>query len=420
MVFPGVQAMDTGTNFVGDLDITTPIGHWKLDKSSGVVENSGSAGSGYDGTNNGCTRGVTGKLSNCFEFNGINDYVSIPDNKGHLDFGNGDDFSVFCWVNVDTTNHPILIKYGQSRGYSLYVDSNGYLQVYLYISLSSAGATGTSYIADDEWHHVGLVRDGTTLEAWVDGSLEDTSSSAGGNLANNADLWVGKDSSSNYDGKIDDVRIYDTDIDPEAGLISHWNMDQGFGQTVTDVEGNNNGVLGTNNNWLGETCDPAWTTDSKVGSWALDFTASDNDLVTVPDHDTLDFDTDKDFSIFCWIKGTTRGTLINKHGQYAGYELSITTGDKLYAKLYSLGDISPATGTTDVVDGTWHHVGMVRRGTTLEVWVDGFIDGHVVDEDASGGLGNNEPLEMGTDGFSYYDGIIDDVRIFSEAVIPAN
>jgi hypothetical protein len=416
MVIPGVLAMNTGTKFVGDLG-DSPIGHWEFGELAGDAVNSGSAGTGYNGAVYGCTRGETGKLGNCYGFDGSNDYVQVPDGRNDLDFGNGDDFSVFCWIYADTNNRPIIYKYDQSRGYSMYIDSSDHLQVNVYLTTSATGATGTTDIVDNEWHHVGLVRDGSTVRAWVDGVEEDTGPNANGNTANNGDLYFGYFSSSYYDGKMDDVRIYNRVVNPTADMISHWDMEDGTGQAVTDRVDSNNGWLGTSP--FDNNGDPTWDwTNPKVGSYCLIFDASESDRVTVPSANNLNFGDGVDFSIFCWVKVDTRGTIINKHSIYAGYYLTIISGGFLEAQVISLSSSDPATGTSDVADGDWHHVGMVRHGDTLEVWVDGFCEDSVTG--AGGTLVNNDVLTIGTDGYSYFDGRIDDVRVFGEAVVPAN
>lgn len=422
MMLPGVQAAYTGTEFVGDLGRTNLVGHWKLDDILGWAVNSADTGSTYNGTVYGTpTRGVSGKIDDCYDFDGTDDYVSVPDGNNDLDFGQNVDFSVFCWINIhDVTSVPILNKYGSNKGYSMSIDSNGYLQATIYTGpWSGISATGTSTIADSEWHHAGLVRTGTTIEAWVDGIRENTNTGAGGSLANNANLLLGKSGSSYLDGNIDDVRIYNAAIDPTATMISHWDMEDGRGQIVSDVVGSNDGLLGTTDQ--SEACDPTWdTTDYKVGSCSLDFYAYNSQLVTVRDNPTLNFSSGDDFSIFCWINIRTYAgsiPILIKYASYYGYKMSTSSGHLQVTAYKGFGSTVSATGTSVIADGNWYHVGLVRSGDTLEAWVDGFCEG--TNTGASGDLSNTGNLLFGTDGSYYLDGNIDDVIIFSEAVVPA-
>jgi hypothetical protein len=419
MIIPGVQAAYTGTKFVGDLGTTNLIGHWKLDESSGDAINSGSAGSTYDGTVTGATQGVTGKIDNCYSFN-TDDYITVPDGDDDLDFGNGDDFSIYGWIRweSDSVHSYCLTKYdtGVGQGFYMQCSTDGNI----YINVMSNGSIIAQFydpLTLNEWHHVGLVREGSTCTGYVDGESIGTDSTAGGNISNDFDFYIG--AWLPWNGKIDDVRIYDAAIDPTATMISHWDMEDGSGQTVSDVVGSNDGVLGTSNR--AEICDPTWDSiDYKVGSYSLDFNRNSGELVTVYDNDSLDFGSGVDFSIFCWVKADLdNGAILYKSASSRGYKMSITSDDYLKVDLYiGLSSIS-ATGTSDIVNNAWHHVGLVRHGNTLEAWVDGFCE--ATNTGASGDLANSGNLLFGLGGAlgSYFDGNIDDVIIFSEAVVPA-
>jgi len=424
MLLPGVQAAYTGTKFVGNLGTTNLIGHWTLDESSGDAVNSGSAGHDYDGDVYNAAQGVSGKIDDCYYFDGVGDYVSVPDGNDDLDFKNGDDFSIFAWIRweSDSSDAYYLVKYdsGVGQGYYFYVNTLGQLRMVI----NSAGTTLAvieKSIALNEWHHVGLVRQGNTSTGYVDGENVGSDATSGGNISNAYMLCFGgwNGTGNWWTGKIDDVRIYDAAIDPTATMISHWDMEDGSGQTVSDMVGSNDGVLGTSNR--AEICDPTWdSTDYKVGSCSLDFNRMSSELVTVPDNDSLDFGSGVDFSIFCWVKADlNNGPILCKYLNSRGYKMSITSNDKLQVNLYIGLSSTGATGTSDIVDGNWHHVGLVRNGNTVEAWVDGFCE--ATNTGASGNLANSANLLFGSGGTlgSYFDGNIDDVIIFSEPVVPA-
>ncbi len=424
MMLPGVQAVYTGTKFIGDLG-SNPLGHWKLDDLGSTAINSGSAGDDYDGVIYGGAAPGQGKIDYSISFDGTNDYIQVPDGRHAFDFGNGDDFSVFCWINADENNCPILNKYAGARGFNMAINSNDRLRVDLYIGLTTTTVIGASDIFDGLWHHIGFVRDGNTLEAWVDGMCEDTETNANGNVGSTGDLLFGKVGLSLYDGNIDDVRIYERAVEPTATMISHWDMeyDSTYPQKVFDIMSSNNGVLGTTDK--DEQYDPTWdSTVVKVGSWSLNFDETNHQLVTVrdPSDGSLDFDLGVDFSIFCWIKtdDTFGRTIVHKYDGYGGYEMSISHGGDgcLLLTLWGVSVDVSATGTSDITNNVWHHVGLVRNGDTLEAWVDGVREGTSTDADMD--VSNDAPLKIGADnGYHYWAGNIDDLRIFREAVVPA-
>ena len=90
-----------------------------------------------------------------------------------------------------------------------------------------------------------------------------------------------------------------------------------------------------------------------------------------------------DFAVEAWIYLTTltagSQTIFDKDGvtgaSYSQYALSITSGGKLTAFLGNGNGASPTgttyTGTTTVTLNAWHHVALVKTGSTCK----GFLDG---------------------------------------------
>ena len=99
-----------------------------------------------------------------------------------------------------------------------------------------------------------------------------------------------------------------------------------------------------------------------------------------------------DFSLFFWIGfpepvTTSQRTLLNTIDSNAN-RFSIAINQDRHANKFCLflnGGVS-LYGTTDIdTDGKWHHLGVVRRGDQMELWVDGAID-------ASGTCATNVPI----------------------------
>ena len=418
-MFPGVLATYNGTKFVGELPADSVEAHWKLDETSGSTANDETTNHNGDiyGTPN---LDQQGKLGRSIDFDGSDDYIEVGDDPG-LDFGNNVDFSIFCWIKPDSNSCPILTKTSGIRGYWMRINASGFFQVQLGIGPSTTGATyDVNIVNDGEWHHVGLVRDGDTVEAWVDGVLEDSNTGASGSLANNEVLYIGSDGAgmaSNYfDGKIDDVRIYRTIIDPTANMISHWKLDESSGITADDAMNVKDGTV------YSVLHPPYWKpTGGKVGG-CLDLDGSD-DYVSVPDGfaGSYDFADDENFSIFLWIKpDNVNGEPILSKINTIGYRMRIDSSGYLFVEVDFGMTTKSVTGTTDLTLSTpdWFHVGMVRSGDTLEAWVNGYCEAS--DTGADGDISTSADLYFGREGADYLGGDIDDVRIFGEAVVPAN
>jgi hypothetical protein len=210
----------------GDYTIfaTTPqpaFSWWKFDNNA-----NDSAGS-INGTPVGNPTYVAGNSGQAISLDG-DDYIDFG-NPSQLDFATGD-WSVSAWIKTtmtgtgDENKGTIFAKGGdQTDGirYTLAVSENTMGTVTLTTDDNDAKrqAISTSTVNDDAWHHVTGVRDGTTLQIYVDGTLEGTATAPDGydlSGASQHNAYVGvitdnRDSSliKPFVGLIDDVRIYD-------------------------------------------------------------------------------------------------------------------------------------------------------------------------------------------------------------------
>lgn len=71
---------------------------------------------------------------------------------------------------------------------------------------------------------------------------------------------------------------------------------------------------------------------------------------------------------------------------------------------------------TDVNDGLWHHIAAVRDGNNFRLYVDGIQEASTSSSMGTG-YDNFEPLDIGRlkTGSNYYDGIMDELKIWSVA-----
>jgi hypothetical protein len=225
------------------------VGWWKFDECSGAVANDSSGNDltgtispgSTGGTNDAvgtCSsgdstemwnNGTTGKWNASLDFDGDSspstdtDYVNIPEND-LLDFSN--DFSASAWIYRDTenTNDVIVAKdndfaTGTDDGYFMAIIGSTDLPRF---GISESGnvcsTTGSVVINTPGWHHIlGIftASDGNPSAAsiYVDGKLSGTNSSCfmvPANIPNGLDFRIGSESDGGnpFDGKIDDVRIY--------------------------------------------------------------------------------------------------------------------------------------------------------------------------------------------------------------------
>lgn len=102
-----------------------------------------------------------------------------------------------------------------------------------------------SGVLDGDWHHVAAIRSGDTFSLFIDGSLADMDKDNLGSVNNSRDLHLGTNNSqtSNFDGLLDEVRLYDRALTSDDVLelsqsIIVTNAEHG-GLTINEGNSNN-------------------------------------------------------------------------------------------------------------------------------------------------------------------------------------
>jgi hypothetical protein len=190
--------------------------YWKFDEGEGTIA--------YDsiGTNYGTVYGATwatGQIGGALDFDGIDDYVEIPDSDD-FDFGIGE-FSISVWfkTSVSSRDQYIIDFYGPAN--------TPHIEIY-----TSYGKLGTHImpgdkrirygsVADGEWHHGAItLANGASYgyRLYLDG-VNVGRTSYSGFLANWETISIATRDlgypNKPFDGKIDEVRIYDRALSAE-------------------------------------------------------------------------------------------------------------------------------------------------------------------------------------------------------------
>jgi len=156
--------------------------------------------------------------------------------------------------------------------------------------------------------------------------------------------------------------------------------------------------------------------------YALDFVAASEDVVTVTHATSLSF-ASGNFTLEAWVK--TSGTPTNANivakmdigGEY-GYEIMIS-GGKAMLYVASVADSVELSGTSSVNDNSWHHIVGVRDGNNYYIYVDGILENS--ETYTLGTTNNTDNLLIGNDISTtyYFDGTIDNVKVYSRALSAA-
>ena len=212
-------------------------------------------------------------------FDGIDDYVQINDSSS----SNVSRITMAAWVYVypfpqgdvdPMTYYHILNKLGDSSSYTLSSysmaithrelggqESNQFVPFVRYGTYSGIQKACDCQIPENKWTHLAATYDGSQLLIYVNGVLTASMSRAGAVIPTTGNLLIGSknplrpsppyETSLFFNGKIDDVRIYNTAL-PQVAIqqimqdaenyleVLHLRFDEGSGSFVQDSSGNNN------------------------------------------------------------------------------------------------------------------------------------------------------------------------------------
>jgi hypothetical protein len=378
---------------------------------------------------NGTTFGA-GEVGQAFKFNGVNNYVLVPDNSSL----NYNDFTYDAWIAPDPDS-PSGDNYIICKG-----QAGTYLPL-IYIS----GAAGSHYwriIVDGTnlygqgtvtyaYQHIAVTRSGSVGMLYVDGVLQDTET-VGTTASAGYDLNFGQipgfyNNGSFFKGRIDEVEIFNralsgaeiqsiyqagsfgkckpTCVSPPANLVSWWTGDN----TAIDIQSGNNGTLHGGATFAAGKVDRAFSFNGTsafveigppgsitgTGPFSIDAwvqTSSGNDMEIISQRDPGATDGEYEFHIF-------GGNLV-----FYTYDGGVTN--------------LSMTSTALVDDGQFHHVAVVRA-------VDGtgqlYIDGNLDTTQSPNGISNLQPLGVAIgvdrrDKVRFFNGLIDEVEIFNSAL----
>jgi hypothetical protein len=464
------------------------VGYWKLDNftagkpvldSSTGKQNNGTLKDQYTTDADPKTVAIIstaeGKIGNSFSFDGVNDYIEIPDSSS-LNFGDGikdSPFSISAWIKTDdnTKYQHIVSKYLDTNNqYNLSLLSTKNLAFAIQNGSNYLGInTTTNFLQANQWYYVVATYDGNSktsgLNLYVNG-IKQTNITLSGNQPYIAmkpttepvrigTANVGGVLSNFFVGKIDDVAIYNKALtekevynknmsydclrkdekiylsgqaktcdQTEAGcggyleanpnLVAFWQFEEGKGTKIYDSSGNRNEGL------LNES---KWTEGER--SISLEFDGI-NDYLTIPHKNTLAPNTDS-FSMELWVKPFTNTNaghqrfIWKDNGDggvnHRGYYISNISGTFM-GELADNAGVSTSFSFGKHTTADWHHLVLVRDKKTNKVKT--YLNGSFVEEvdDKTRDVDFNSDFIIGgrNDLAEMFNGAIDEVAIYNNAI----
>ena len=449
-----IEAILNGVTYLdGDFISATPRVDDDIDLTDGLVahyefENNAddSSGNGNDGEEFGGVSYVDGVIGQAASFDGVDDYLSVDSDDS---LNPDSQLSIAMWLNISSytnTWSPIVHKGGaytdshENREYSLWVNDSKFFH------LASAGDNdrqktfNTEYgtAIEGEWiFYVAIIdRSSNITKVYLDGELTLSESDSYSSFNNNDDdLRIGwseevRSNYHNYDGLIDDLRIYNRTLSVEEiqalyemestlydGLVAHYEFE---GDTIDSSVHNNDG----------ESYGGISYTDGMIGQ-AASFDGVD-DYISVNSDDSLN--PDNQLSIAMWLNissyTNTWSPIVHKGGAYTSShenrEYSLWINDDKYFHLASAGDNDRQktfnTEYSTAIEGEWiFYVAVIDRlSNATKVYLDGELT--LSESDSYSSFNNNDDdLRIGwseevRSNYHNYNGLIDDLRIYNRAL----
>ncbi len=377
---------------------------------------------------------VTAQTNYALSFDGSTNYVQVSDNNG-LDLSAN--FTLEFWVyptgvGSDPTQGGIIINKENSYEIARFADGS----IQFAMSTSGLGSewswTNTGLTMPlNQWSHVALIKSGTSIVAYLNGSASYSDNAQPATLTGNSQaLRIGsRDPSRNqfFNGYIDEVRIWNVartqaqvkrcmfneDVSNSAtGLVGYYRMNEGSGSSTANSCTNTSGIDGSLVN------SPSWQSSPiEFNGNALNFDGSD-DYVAVPHV------VSSDFTIEYWMKTTATGPSGSQWYNGDGIvdaEVGGVTNDwgtsLVQTKLaFGIGnsDIT-IKSTSDVNTGNWVHIAVTWKQSTGAM----ILYVNAVQENSTTGSTNlrNAPTritfgEIQTN-LNRFNGSLDEVRIWN-------
>jgi hypothetical protein len=321
-----------------------------------------------------------------------NRYLEINGTAG-LSFPGDFTIEVWFWAETSQPAYPAVFEIGSytngilfrpyHSGGGLWINGNNY-----------GDFLNETLIPKQQWNHAAFVRSGSSFVCYLNGQIDKTatiSTTVNSTLAPSRFGGATHTSGQHLNGYIDEVRVTkgfarylapftpptepfpiapDPEPEPEppsgsdpdfssVSLLLHMDGTNGS-TTFTDSSSNAVSVTAGGNAQVS-------TTDPKYGTGCLTLDGSGGYLAVAADAD-FQFGTG-DFTVECWVNpnsGNSNNGLFTFGGTNSGLAVAVYVGQWVLTTT-GAGGFSMGAVTT----GTWQHLAVARRGSSLRMFIDG-------------------------------------------------
>lgn len=410
---------------------TMPLGHWKLDETSGTTA-ADASGSNVTASATGPVSWTAGRIGGAARFAGTTGSLGTA----QAPIRTNASFTVAAWVKLDhgSGSFTAVSQDGtRQSGYYLRYDNTIDRWVFGMASTDTdtevlRQAVSLAAPRYQVWTHLAGVYDsaGGQLSLYVDGQLQGTSLhssiwTAGGGLQIGRGLYRGAQVGW-WPGDLDDVRVYQTVLPTSAianlaaataTAAGYWKLDETSGTVAADSSGSGRPLTASGCTW-----GTGWVGGSLVANGACT-AASAGPVVR----------TDQSFTVAAWVSysgGSTNATILSQDGvtnsgfylQYLAAEnhwaFTLPNSDSSFETLVTARSSQPASANV------WTHVAGVYDASAqqLRLYVDGVL---VAIASHSGAWHADGPMRIGRGKWhggntDWWRGDVDDARAFQGAL----
>ena len=387
----------------------------------------------YNGTQSGGTWETNGEFLGCWNSDGVSDeylQASQPPNVK----------TVSAWVYVTGTPSNSVGAIVWTNGASS-APSVSYL-----LGLSDAGkiyAFGsyvglTRTVTLNQWYHVAATYNAGTVKIYWEGTHVETRTTPFPSVVNGTQITIGRSNYAgnvhNFNGSIDQIRIYDKTL-TSADITTLYNETVATSSTNITFEGYNgiayykmSDATDQLGNYNGTATDVNFNTVGKFG-FAGAFNGSSSYIDT-----TYNFGTDSSYSISLWEKTSVTSTRQGLFGVWIASGSNNGPGINFGIDASNNFEFMIANGSSNwsdtsisassYTDGNWHNLILVINGTSVKLYADGNTTPIAnLTSSVSAGTSTSNNLALGRLGNYpglYFNGSIDQVRIYDSALSAAN
>ena len=411
------------------------------------------------------------KVGKCLYFDGTGDYVSFADDTD-LDMGSGETVTLEGWFrtpDITSGTRTLISKEeatGADGGYRVELDSGGFIRFGIdneNTSFPSDSITTSTAFDDNKWHHFAAVKNGSTsITLYIDAISIGTDSSIQNDVSNNDTFYIGSyfdvSASNGFSGFIDEVKVYRsartqaeinadyTGVTPSrgtsasfgpdqsylsSGLVGYWKMEEAGDATRLDSSGNGNTLTESASDTIAQVA-------GKFGN-AGDFEKGDTEYLAVTDASQSGLDLTQSLTFSFWLNvesntdsGGTYEGIITK-ASTSNWSYGVATNENNSNSLRFMLDNDGNAGGGDDIDitsaaniyslGEWNQFTITYDGQYVRLFKNGLehtggnfpysTNISIYNGSADFRLGNWESQT------GYYDGILDEVRIYNRTLSPA-